>query len=164
MTKTKIDHFGVLILIIGTACSTGLLIWMTYEWIASEKHTELLQRIFFTALSGILTPLIWTIEIPKVKSVEIAADRLVIQNLLTWTKREISFGLIDGLKTTSNWTRGGRVYEIIIIVNGKPFHRISTNYIKNYDKIRAELTKRFTVLHVDDLENMRSIIRDKVRG
>jgi hypothetical protein len=163
MTKTKIDYFGVLILIIGTVCSTGLLIWMTYEWISEEKSIDMLQKIFFTALSGILTPLIWTIEIPKVKSVEIAADRLVIQNLFTRTKKEIPFDLVDGLKTASNWTRGGRVYEIIIVVRGKSFHKISTNYIKNYDKIRTELTKRFTVLHADDLENIRSVIKDKVR-
>ena len=163
MTKTKIDNFGVLILIMGTVCSTGLLIWMTYEWIAAEKSIELLQRIFFTGLSAILTPLIWIIEIPKVKSVEIAADRLVIQNLFTRTKNELPFDVIDGLKTTSSWTRGGRVYELIIVVNGKPFHKISTNYIKNYDKIRAELTKRFTVLHADDLENIRSVIKDKIR-
>lgn len=161
MTKTKIDHFAVLILIIGTVCSTGLLIAMTYEWIATQKNIELPQRIFFTALSGILTPLIWKIEIPKVKSVEIGPDRIIIQNLFTRKKKQVPFDLVDGLKTTSNWTRGGRVYEIIIIVDGKPFHKISTNYIKNYDKIRAELTNRFTVLHADDLENMRSVIKDK---
>lgn len=163
MTKTKIDIFGVLILIIGTVCSTGLLIWMTYEWIATEKNIEILQRIFFTALSGILTPLIWIIEFPKVKSVEISSDRLIIQNLFTRTKKEIPFAMIDGLKTTSSWTRGGRVYELIIIVNRKPFHKISTNYIKNYDKIRAELTKRFTVLQADDLENIRAVVKDKIR-
>ena len=158
--KTKIDHFGVLILIIGTGCSTGLVVWMTYEWIAPQQNIELPQRIFFTALSGILTPLIWKIEIPKVKSVELGADRIIVQNLFTRTKKEIPSDLVDGLKTTSNWTKSGRVYEIIIIVNGKPFHKISTNYIKNYDTIRAELTKRFTVLHADDLENMRSVIKD----
>lgn len=136
---------------------------MAYEWIAPQKDIELPQRIFFTAVSGILTPLIWIIEIPKVKSVEVAADRIILQNLFTRTKKEISFDWVDGLKTTSNWTRGGRVYEIIIIVNGKPVHKISTNYIKNYDKIRAELTKRFTVLHADDFENMRSLIKDKIR-
>lgn len=108
---------------------------MTYEWIATQKNIELPQRIFFTALSGILTPLIWKIELPKVKSVEIAADRITIQNLFTRTKKEIPFDMVDGLKTTSSWTKGGRVYEIIIIVNRKPFHRISTNYIKNYDAI-----------------------------
>ena len=164
MKKTKFDYIGVLILIIGTVCLTGLLVWMGYEWIALQKDIELSQRIFFTALSGILTPLIWIIEIPKVKSVEITADRIIIQNLFTRTRKEISFGLVDGIKTTSNWTRGGRVYEIIIIVNGKPFHKISTNYIKNYDTIRAELTKRFTVLLADDFENMRSVIKDKIRG
>lgn len=163
MTKTKIDYFGVLILIIGTICSTGLLIWMMYEWVAAEKHIELIQRIFFTVLSAILTPLIWIIEIPKVKSVEISADRLIIENLFTRTKKEVPFDLVDGLKTTSNWTRGGRVYEIIIMVSGKPFHKISTNYIKNYDKVRAELTKRFTVIHADNIENIRSVIKDKIR-
>ena len=131
---------------------------------APQKKIELLQRIFFTALSGILTPLIWQIEIPKVKSVEIAADRIIIQNLFTRTKKEISFDLVNGLKTTSNWTRGGPVYEIIIIVNGKPLHKISTNYIKNYDTIRTELTRRFTVLHADDFENMTRVIKDKIRG
>lgn len=164
MKRTKLDYFGVLILAISAVCSTGLLVWMAYEWISPQKDIELPQRICFTALSGILTPLIWMIEIPKVNSVEIAADRIIIQNLFTRTKKEISFGLVDGIKTTSNWTRGGRVYEIIIVVGGKPFHKISTNYIKNYDKIRAELTKRFTVLHADDFENMRSVIKDKIRG
>lgn len=163
MTKTKIDHVGVLILIIGTICSTGLLIWMMYEWIVPQKNIELLQRIFFTALSGILTPLIWKIEIPKVKSVLIDADRIIIQNLFTRRKKEIPFDMVDGLKTTSSWTKGGRIYEIFIIVNGKPFHKISTNYIKNYDTITAELKKRFNILYADDLEDMRSVIKNKIR-
>lgn len=163
MTKTKIDNLGVLILIIGTVCSTGLLFWMAYEWIAAEKSIRLPQRIVFTALSGIITALIWKIEIPKLKSVQIDTDRITIQNLFTRTKKELPFDMIDRLKTTSSWTRGGRVYEIVIVVNGKSFHRISTNYIKNYDAIRAELKKRLTSLHADEIEDIRSVIKDTIR-
>lgn len=114
---------------------------MIYEWIMPTGDLRLTQRIFFTILSGLITPLIWTIEIPKLKSVEIHRDRIVTQSLMTGIKREILFTDIDGLKTTSNWTKGGRTYEIVILVDGRPFHKISSNYIKNYDVIRAELKK-----------------------
>lgn len=162
MTKTKIDNFGVLLLIIGTVCSTGLLIWMTYEWVAAEKSIGLIQRIFFTVLSGIVTPLIWGIEIPKLKSVEIDNDRIIIRNLLTRARKEIPIDTIDGLKTTSKWAKGGPVYEVVIVINGKPFHKISSNYIKNYDNIRAELRKRLTILSADDFEKMRSVVKEKI--
>ena len=163
MTKTKIDISGVLILGIGTVCSTGLLAWMIYEWIVPTGDLGLTQRIFFTTLSGLITPLIWTIEIPKLKSVEIHRDRIVTQSLLTGINRKIWFTTIDGLKTTSNWIKGGRTYEIVIIVDGRPFHKISSNYIKNYDIIRAELKKRLTILDANDFESMRSVIKEKIR-
>lgn len=51
------------------------------------------------------------------KSVDIEADRIIIQNLFPRTKKEMPLGLVDGIKTTSKRIRGGRVYEIIIIVN-----------------------------------------------
>ncbi len=162
MTKTKIDNFGVLLIIIATVCSTGLLIWMIYEWLAPQKSIGLPQRVFFTALSGLVTPLIWRIEIPKLKSLKIDNDRIIIQNLLTKTRREIQIDTVDGLKITSKWAKGGPVYEITIVVNKIQFHKISSNYIKNYDTIRAELKKRLTILSTEEFEHMRSVVKEKI--
>lgn len=142
MTKTKTDYYGVLLLLIGTMFSTGLLIYMTYEWITGQETIGLIQRIFFTSISVLMTALLWTIEIPKLKSVEIDDKRIKFKNLLTGATKEILVTDCDGFKTSSQSARGGPVYEIIIFIKGKRFHDISSNYIKNYDEVRIGLGKR----------------------
>lgn len=144
MTKSKTDFYGVLLLVIATACLTGLFIWMIYIWISSQKSIGLIQRILLTTISTIVTPLLWKVEIPKLKSITIDDKKITLRNLLTRTTKEISINDFDGFKTTSQWARGGPVYEIILFIDGKQFHDISSNYVKNYDAIRIELGKRLT--------------------
>jgi hypothetical protein len=60
--------------------------------------------------------------------------------------------------------RADQSMKSLIIIDGKPRHRISSNYVKNYDTIRAQLKKKLTILEIDDFENMRSIVKDKVKN
>ena len=142
MTKTRTDIYGVLILVIATVCSTALLIWMIYEWTSPQGNIGQLQRILFSTISGLVTPFLWTAEIPKLKSVTIDDKNITLKNLLTRTTKEISLSDLDGFKTTNQWAKGGPVYEIILFAKGRRLHDISSNYIKNYDEIRSALGKR----------------------
>jgi hypothetical protein len=155
VTKTKTDYFGVVVLVIGSICSIGLLLWMIYEWITLQKNIALLQRILVTIISALVTPLLWAIELPKLKSVTIDNERITFKSLLTGATKEILLADFDGFKTMGQWTRSGPVYEIILFVNGKRFHDISSNYIKNYEEIKIELGKRLNNLGAEKFEYFR---------
>jgi hypothetical protein len=153
----------VFLILFGTVCGTGLLIGTIYDWLTLKLNFGLFQRALFTVISAIMTPLIIWFEFPKLKSIEINNKTIILTSLITRVKKEIAIEQIDGFKTTSKWARGGHVYEIILMINGGQFHRISSNYIKNYDKIRAELKKRLRLLSADEFEDMRSIVKEKIR-
>jgi len=164
MTKSKFDFLSVFLLLFATLCGTGLLTWTTYDWFSSDKSLGLFQRILFTTISAIVTPLFIGLEFPKLESLEIDDKKIILKNLLTGTRKVILIEEIDGFKTTSKWSKGGLFYEVVIIVKGKPFHKISSNYIKNYDKIRTELTKRLTLLFIDAPEDMRHFVKQRFRN
>ncbi|WP_222931311.1 hypothetical protein, partial [Xanthovirga aplysinae] len=54
--------------------------------------------------------------------------------------------------TSSQWTRGGGVDEIILLKNGRPIHVISSNYIKNYKLIEKHLGHRLNHLGYEKLK------------
>jgi hypothetical protein len=157
VTKTKIDFIGVLIILIVTVLLVSLLSWMSYEWFISEEKLGLAQRVLLTVITVTLTPLVFAVELPKLKTVEIDEEKIVLRNLVTGQRKEILIGDFDGFKTTTQFARGGPVYELILIINGRPFHDISSNYIKNYNEVRTELDKQLENLGTEKFEYFKYI-------
>jgi hypothetical protein len=65
-------------------------------------------------------------------------------NLLSGKKKKFFVGELDGFITTSKIAKGRPVYEITLMQNGQnghPVNRISSNYIRNYDEVRAIMKK-----------------------
>ncbi len=163
MMKSKTDFVSVFLLLIATLSAIGLFIWSTLDWMTLNKTFGLIPRILLTTLSAIGTTVFIWFEFPKLKSIEIGDKVIIIRNLLTTNKKEIPINKIDGFMTTSKWAKGGPVYEIILVSSGRPFQKLSSNYIKNYDQIRAGVKKRLTSLKLDEFENMRSVVKEKIR-
>lgn len=157
MTKTKTDFIGVLIILTVTVLLVALLTWMSYEWFISEEKLGLAQRILLTVITVTLTPLIFAIELPKLKTVEIDEEKIVLRSLMTGQRKEIHFGDFEGFKTTTQFARGGPVYELILVINGRPFHDISSTYIKNYNEVRTQLGKQLENLGTEKFEYFKYI-------
>ena len=163
MIKSKADFLSIFLLLIATLSAIGLLIWSTIDWLTLNKTFGLIPRILLTAVSVLGTGIFIWFEFPKLKSIEINDKAIILRNILTRNRQDISINEIDGFMTTSKWAKGGPVYEIILVLDGQPFQKLSSNYIKNYDQIREGIKRRLTPLKVDDFENIRSIVKGKIR-
>jgi hypothetical protein len=152
MVKSKTDILSVLLLLTATLSATGLLIWSTVDWFILENKFEPIERILLMSFSAIGTGLFLWFEFPKLNSIEVTDNEIILMNLLSRTKSKIHIDELDGFTTSSKWAKGGPVCEISLIRKGKIFQKVSSNYIKNYDKIGAGIKKRLTVLKVNDFE------------
>lgn len=146
VTKSKPDFLGVLLVLIGTVASIGIFIWSMLDWMTGNPAISTLLRAVFMIISGPASIAFIWLEFPKLKSIEVNDQTIIVTNLITRATKQISIEETDGFTTTSKMAKGGPVYEITIICRGRIFQKISSNYIKNYDQIRAELGKRLKPL------------------
>jgi hypothetical protein len=157
MTQTKSDNIGVAMVLFVTLIITAAFTLATYEWATGEIGITQIQKIVLTLMAYVIGPIYMLIELPKLKSLTLDKNKIVIKNLLTRRTKEFLLDEIDGFKTSSQSARGGLVYEIIFFKQGRPAQVISSSYIKNYDDIRNQLGKQLTNLGADKFDFFRYV-------
>lgn len=119
----------------------ALLSWVTFVWLTNMEEIGLFQRIMITFFPLLVTPLIFRIELPKIKKLTINNQGLTIKNPMTGLTKNLRWNDIDGYQTIVHITRGGLLKELMIVSDNKVIHEVSENYIKNYPEVKRALTK-----------------------
>ncbi len=119
----------------------GLLLWITYVWVTDMEEIGMFQRIMITFFPLLVTPLMFKIELPKIKRLIITSQGLTIKNTLFGRTTKFDWKDIDGYQTVLHFTRGGSLKELMLIADNKVIHEVSENYIKNYKEVQRVLTR-----------------------
>lgn len=144
-----------------TILLVGLLIWITYVWLTDMEEIGRFQRIMITFFPLLVTPLIFKIELPKIKRLTISSEGLTIKDSVFGRTSKFDWKDIDGYQTILHFTRGGPLKELMIIADNKVIHEVSENYIKNYTKVKRGLTRNLKNLGPVDY-NYFKFIRERL--
>jgi len=141
---SKFDTFGTIGTTTATLVCTGLLTFMIYVWAYDLEGIGLFQRLMITFFPLLVMPLLWRVEMPKIKRIEIDEDGLTLTNPFIGTRTKLLWDNLDGYKTMTHVTRGGLVNELIIVSNGAEIFDISSYYYKNFKEIRRLVTRNLS--------------------
>jgi hypothetical protein len=104
--------------------------------------------ILVAIMSGLLGILI---ELPEIKALTIADDKIIVKNLLTGKSKEIRFTLVDEFKILVHMQRySGLKLTLILSNQGNPHEPISLDYVDNPDEIIHALEKRLPNTTIDE--------------
>ena len=126
---------GVTILLV------GLLSWMAYVWITDMEEIGLFQRVLISFFPLLVIPLIFQIELPKIKKLTFDNQGMTIKNPISGRARSLSWNDFDGYQTVIHITRDGLLKELMLVSDNKVIHEISENYIKNYSEVKRAVTR-----------------------
>ena len=136
MIRSKFDNFAV-ITIYGIAILGPILI--IYFYSTSLDKIDKFLIYFGFPLLGLAIILIWMIEAPKIKKIEISQTEINFIHPITNREKRILLDSLDGYKKQNQPTSYGLVPAILIYRNGKLFQEISGVYVKNLDEIEKHL-------------------------
>lgn len=163
IVKSEFNLVMVIAMMVASILLVGFLLWITYMWFVDKEEIEIFQRIMITFFPLLLTPLLFKIEIPKIKKLKVDAEGLTIVNPIFSKSDKLDWKDIDGYQSVFHFTKGGTQEELMIIADNKVIYKVSENYIKNYTEVKRALTRNLKNLGAIEYKYFKYIKRRLLR-
>jgi hypothetical protein len=150
MTPSRPNIFKLIIARLWVLITVGLLVMLIVEWGTGWMEIDSVGQYFIliAIMSGLLGILI---ELPEIKALTIADDKIIVKNLLTGKSKEIRFTVVDEFKILVHMQRySGLKLTLILSNQGNPHEPISLDYVDNPHEIIHALEKRLPNTTIDE--------------
>lgn len=117
-----------------------------YSYLTSYDKIDKFLIYFGFPLLGLAVILVWIIELPKVKIIEITQSEINFIHPITKHKDRLKLADLDGYKKQYQSTRFGLNPAILIFRDEKILKEISSIHLKNFDELEKHLKTRIQYL------------------
>ncbi|MEM6846042.1 MAG: hypothetical protein AAF632_27775 [Bacteroidota bacterium] len=149
MTKSKFDNF-VVVAIYGIAILGPILV--IYFYSTSYDEIDKFLIYFGFPLLGLAVLLIWVIELPKIKIIEITQTEINFIHPITKHENKIQLVSLDGYKKQYQPTRFGLSPALLIYRDGKILQEISSIHVKNLEELEKHLKTKVQYLGLEEFK------------
>jgi len=151
MTRSKPNTIRLASMAVYLLLVAGLNCLLAIEWLTDWKVVNVLTQAFLTNLAFFAVFFFILVELPKVITLKIDDDKIVVKNLLTRKSKGFWLEDIHSFKVSAE-IGVFRELEINLILmrNGKAFESISLQYMVNVDQIINQLENRLPNVTEDE--------------
>ena len=162
-TVSKPDTFGIALVLFGAMLLTVLAGVVVYSWLEDDLGIGMGQRIVISIIVVVVGPVYMLVELPKLKSVSIDENEIMMTSILTRVVKRYAISEIDGFKTmTQSTVKGGLVHEILLYRQDRAIQVISSSYIRNFDQLKGAFAKYLKLLGEEKFKVL-PYVRDRLK-
>jgi hypothetical protein len=120
----------------------GLTCLLAIEWLTDWKVVNVLAEAFLTNLAFFAVFFFILVELPKVTTLKIDDDKIIVKNILTRRKKEFWLEDIHSFKISAKVEIFSELeINLILLRHGEVIETISLQYIVNVNQIINQLEK-----------------------
>jgi hypothetical protein len=140
MTQSKPNILALTLTGLGVLLLIVFYCIIVFEWVTGTVAMDIPFQIITSVMIVFLVLFFFIVELPKMHSLTIADNKIIIRNLVTKKTKDILLEVIDGFKiSTRVGMKTGLRFQLLLFKHDKIKETISLEYIDNPVQIMKAL-------------------------